>query len=230
VGAGRLALAMLAVLLCGGLIPVLGAVALSIVVGLLISGWPLREVRPDPWPATLPSARAIHGYFWGVLLGQMALFLLINADLILSPRYLTGATLAAYGKAAMFSRIVFFLPMPMITAMFPCAVTSGHPRLILVPAVLTLMLCVAAATVMTIFPALLMRLMYGVNDPFATCTLWLIPVTLGYLALLSVCHATPQAMILCLLAGGLAALLLLLGLTAKVLRAGAPAGGERAWH
>jgi peptidoglycan biosynthesis protein MviN/MurJ (putative lipid II flippase) len=52
----------------------------------------------------------------------------------------------------------------------------------------------------------------------AARTLWLIPVTLGYLTLLSVFHATPQQIILCLLAGGLAALALLLGLTVGVLR------------
>jgi O-antigen/teichoic acid export membrane protein len=248
VAASRLALALLVVLLQGGLTPILGMVAVSVVVGLLISYWPLREHRQAPLPGTLPAARSIHGYFWAVLFGQIALFLLINADLILSPRYLSGDTLAAYGKAATLSRIVFFLPLPIVTAMFPRAVTSGSPRLILVPAFVTLLLCATAAAVITLVPALPMRLMYGISDPLhleltrwyvwaaiplalinilspylwarreAARTLWLIPVTLGYLTLLSVFHATPQQIILCLLAGGLAALALLLGLTVGVLR------------
>lgn len=253
VAASRLALAVLAVLLHGGITAVLGAVALSVGVGLLISRWPLRGDRqPAPSQAALPATRAIHDYFWKVLFGQIATFLLINADLILSPRYLSGDTLAVYGKVATLSRTVFFLPLPIITVMFQRAVTSGKARLIVAPALLTLALCLAAATFMSIFPAGPLRWMYGVGGPlyleltrwyvwaaiplalinilspylWARCettrTLWLIPVTLSYLALLSVCHGTPRQMILCMFAGGLAAFLLLAWFTASVLRAGVP--------
>jgi O-antigen/teichoic acid export membrane protein len=254
VAVSRLALAVLVVLFHGGIATILGAVALSVVVGLLISYWPLRGMGQRPTvKAELPAARSIHGYFWKVLFGQIALFLLINADLILSPRYLSGEAFAVYGKVATLSRIVFFLPLPMIAVMFPRAVTSGNPRLIIAPVLLTLSLCVGAATFMTLIPAVPLRLMYGVGGPlyfeltrwyvwaaiplalinilspylWARCeakrALWLLPVAACYLALLSLFHDTPQQMIFCLLAGSLAALLILSILTVGVLRTPVPA-------
>ena len=196
----------------------------------------------------LPKARAVNGYFWAVLLGQVALLLFSNADVIFSPRFLAGKALEAYGPAATLSRAVFFLPAPIITAMFPRAVTSGNPRLLLGPLVFTLFVCIAGALFMTLFPELPMRLMYNINDPFyaalmrryvwaviplalinilspylwarhkAAQTLWLLPALGVYLLLLALFHQTPQQMIACLLVGGLVALAVLTGLTWHVLR------------
>jgi O-antigen/teichoic acid export membrane protein len=248
-GASRLLLATVVAFLGGGVTWMLGTVAGSTVIGLLIAWWPLRRMyQVTPAETTeLPEARAVQGYFWAVLFGQIALFLMINADMIFLPRFLAGDELAAYGKAAQLSRAVFFLPMPIISAMFPRAVTSSNPRLLLGPAVFTLAVCVAAAAAMTAWPALPMRLLYGVSDPLhftlmrwyvwaliplalinlialylwarheATRALWLIPVTAGYLLLLYRFHATPQQIILCLLAGSLVALAVLGWLTWRVL-------------
>ena len=251
----RLVLAVPVVLLGGGITGVLGAVTAGTVIGILIAGWPLRALARSTAPerAPLPDARAVSGYFWTVLCSQTALFLLINADMILLPRFLDGEALAAYGKAAQLSRAVFFLPLPMAIAMFPRAVTSGNPRLLLGPALFTLTVCVAAAAGMTLWPALPLRLIYGISGPAyellirlyvwaviplalinlilpylwarhaARRTLWLIPVTLGYLLLLQGFHRTPQQMIVCLLIGGLAALAVLGYLTAGLLSAPRPA-------
>jgi O-antigen/teichoic acid export membrane protein len=147
-----------------GIAWLLGSVAASILLGLLIAWWPLRRA----WHASassevtaLPPARAIQGYFWNVLIAQTALFLLINADMILMARYLDAGTLGAYGKAAQLSRIVFYLPMPLAAAMFPRAVTSSNPRLILGPVLFTLAICLGAALFLTLFPDLVLRLIFG---------------------------------------------------------------------
>ncbi len=144
----------------------LGAVAGGVVLGVLITWWPLRHA----WHADktggvseLPSARSVQSYFWSVLLAQTALFLLLNADMILMARFLPVETLGAYGKAAQLSRIVLFLPMPLAAAMFPRAVNSANPRLILGPALFTLGICLVAAGGMTLLPKLALRMLYGAD-------------------------------------------------------------------
>lgn len=253
-GASRLLLATVVALLGGGVTWMLGTVAGGTVIGLMIAWWPLRQMyRTNTTDTTkLPKASAVQNYFWAVLLGQIALFLMINADMILMPRFLVGDELAAYGKAAQLSRAVFYLPLPIIGAMFPRAVTSNNPRLLLGPLVFALIVCVGAATAMTAWPTLPMRLIYKVSDPLhltltrwyvwaviplalinliapylwarheAVRALWLIPVMVGYLLLLYCFHATPQQIILCLLAGGLAALAVLGWLTWHVLASKPP--------
>ena len=142
----------------------MGAVAGGMVLSVLIAWWPLRHAWRENLSGSasaLPSARAIQGYFWNVLVAQTALFLLVNADMILMARFLDASTLGAYGKAAQLSRIVFFLPTPIAAAMFPRAVTSSNPRLILGPVLFTLAICLAAAGFMTLWPTLALRLIYG---------------------------------------------------------------------
>lgn len=163
-GAGRLVLGATLAALGFGVTWLLGAVAGGMALSVLIAWWPLRHAwrKDESGQATaLPSARAVQGYFWSVLIAQTALFLLLNADMILMARFLGDASLGAYGKAAQLSRIVLFLPTPIAAAMFPRAVTSSHPRLILGPALFTLAICLAAAGFMTLFPSLALRLIYG---------------------------------------------------------------------
>lgn len=164
--AGRLVLGAVLAALGFGVTWLLGAVAGGIALSVLIAWWPLRHAwdgakgGADP-AATLPPVRAVQGYFWSVLLSQTALFLLVNADMIFMARFLDEVTLGPYGKAAQLSRIVFFLPTPLATAMFPRAVNSAHPRLILGPVVFTLALCLVVAVAMTLFPTLALRIVYG---------------------------------------------------------------------
>ena len=254
VALSRLLLVLPVLVFRGGVSAVLGAVAASYAAGLLISYWPLRGMAPGPSSA-LPSSREIHRYFWGVLIGQTALFALIQADLIFSPRLFQGEILAAYGKAATLSRIVFFLPLPIITAMFPRAVTSANPRILLAPLLATFLLTVAVAAALTLFPALPMKIMYGVCDPIhlelirlyvwaaiplalisilspylwarrgVWATLWILPVTGIYLLALLGGQITPVKLILYMLVAGFAALLLLLGLAFRMLRRELPSPG-----
>lgn len=241
----------------GSVAAVLGVVAASYVVGLLISYGPLRSRRPVSSSDALPTSREIHRYFWGVLIGQTALFVLIFADVILSPRLFQGETLAAYGKAAALSRIVFFLPMPIMIAMFPRAVISSNPKIILAPLLATLGLTLPAALVLTAFPAFPMRLMYGISDPLALelvrlyawaaiplalisilspylwarkevwLTLWMLPVTAVYVLVLLFRPLAPNQVILSILMAGLCALALLLFLMVRMFRGESIPGIDR---
>ena len=129
--AGRLVLGATLAALGFGVTWLLGAVAGGIALSVLIAWWPLRHAwrKDESGGATaLPSARAIQSYFWSVLVAQTALFLLLNADMILMARFLDKETLGSYGKAAQLSRIVLALPMPLAAAMFPRAVNSTITR------------------------------------------------------------------------------------------------------
>lgn len=245
VAVSRLALAGIVLFIHRGVAAMLGVVATSFAIGLIIAYWPLRASRGAAGAAPVAPAQDVHRYFWGVLVGQGALFLLMNADLILSPRLFAGETLAAYGKAATLSRIVFLLPLPMITAMFPRAVTSDRPWIVLAPLGATLGISLAAAAALSLFPALPMSLMYGVSDPIYLAlvrryvwaaiplallntlspyiwarrnvvhTLWLVPVTLGYVVMAYGFTRTPDQLISLLGVAGTIALLLLLWMTRR---------------
>jgi O-antigen/teichoic acid export membrane protein len=241
----------------GGVAVVLTVVAASYVVGLLISYWPLRGKTPVQPAATLPAPRDVQIYFWGVLLGQLAILTLIFADVILSKRLFSGEALAAYGKVAALSRIVLFLPLPIIIAMFPRAVTSGNPRILIAPLLATLGVTVSAALFISLWPALPMKLVYGISDPThlellrkyvwaaiplallnivspylwarkeVWLTLWILPVTGIYVLSLLVRPVAPLEVIGSLFCAGLLALVLLLGLTFRILREDAVEESDR---
>ena len=256
VGASRLILLLPVLWLGGTVATVLGVVAASFGVGLLISYWPLRRLAPAPGNDPLPNAGEMNRYFWGVLIGQIALYALIQADLIVSTRLFSGEVLAAYGKAATLSRIVFFLPLPIMIAMFPRAVISKNPKVLWFPLGATFLMTVAAATFFTLFPALPMRIMYGVSDPLylglvrhyvwaaiplamisilspyvwarreVWSSLWLVPVTFLYLLVLWRGHLTPEQLIRAMLVAGLVALAWLVKIALGVFRADRAAAQE----
>ena len=248
VGISRLLLAVPVLWAGGSVAAALGVVAASFAVGVAVSYWPLRGEAAQGAAAAPPDARELHRYFWGVLLGQFALYALIQADLIVSPRLFSGEVLAAYGKAATLSRIVFFLPLPIIIAMFPRAVASANPRILLAPLAATLGMTVAAAAALSLFPEWPMRIMYGVADPLhlglmrryvwaaipmallsvlspyvwarreVGATLWIWPVTAAYLGVLLVRGATPEGLVLAMLCAGCAALGVMALVVRKVFR------------
>lgn len=248
VAVSRLLMVLPVLWLSGGVASVLAVVAVSYAVGLLISLWPLRGARTHGGEEPLPATRDVQRYFWGVLLGQLAILSLIFADVILSKRLFAGETLAAYGKAAALSRIVLFLTMPIIIAMFPRAVTSRNPRILIAPLAATLGISVAAAAFISLWPGLPMKVVYGVSDPLSQdllrryvwaaiplalinvvspylwarrgvwLTLWILPVTAGYVLGLLLQSPQPAQVILFLFGAGLLALCLLLLLAFRILR------------
>ncbi len=165
-GVMRLLLAGGAGLLDGGVGMVLVAVTLSLLCALLISWWPFRRLMRDT--PVLPDfdTRPIYRYIWPVLAGQGAVFLLVNADIIFSARFLKGDELAAYGKVATLSRTVMFLSQPVALAMFPRAVTSPRLRVLMGPLAFAFLISLAGAVLLYLAPSLPMRLMYRVSDPY----------------------------------------------------------------
>ena len=143
---------------------VLLAIATSSLLALGVAWWPLRRQTLQERPKGSWTAREIRRYTLPVLFGQGALYLLLNADLILAPRLLAPADLAVYSKGAMLSRAILFLPLPVATAMFPRAVTSSRRRILLAPLGFAAAVSVAAATAVSLFPEVPMELMYGVSD------------------------------------------------------------------
>lgn len=230
---GRVVLGGMAGYVGGSVTLVLLAIAISVVAALVVGYLPVGKIiRGVKLPATAPSMRSVYHYIWPVALGQCALFVLMNADLVFAPRFLSGETLAVYSKAAMLSRSILFLPLPVAIAMFPRAVNSDNWRLLAGPLLLAVGLLVFAALVLSFAPGLLLNLMYGVGGvaysqiislyiwaamPLALLNvvvqylwardrimvvLWLVPVAGGYVAALFLGHQSVQLIILWLFLSG----------------------------
>jgi O-antigen/teichoic acid export membrane protein len=253
---GRLLFTSAAAAGVGSVTSVLVAVLLSVLFALAVSYWRFHAVLRTTPRLDRFDTRPMYRYMWPVLFGQGALFILMNADLILSARFLPESDLAIYGYAAMLSRTVLFLPQPIALAMFPRAVNSRNPWLLIGPLAFSLVVGLAAAGFIFTVPDLPMRLMYGVTDasclalvrryvwaaiPLSLCAivaqyLWarhatirmlvLIPVALAYIAGLFLFHAEPTQMVVCLAAGSTAALLAMAG-AAFTLHLKGHAPGER---
>ncbi|MCH9651257.1 MAG: oligosaccharide flippase family protein [Deltaproteobacteria bacterium] len=230
----RALFALLVVALWATVEGALTAIAASSLVALGVAWWPFRKAALEtggkpPW-----SAKEILHYAGPVLIGQGALYVLLNADLILAPRYFAGTDLAAYSKGAMLSRAILFLPLPIATAMFPRAVTSARARILLAPLAFAAVSSLAAATMVSLFPQLPLKLMYGVSGtayqevartyvwaaaPLTLtvlashylwarhrpgAVLWLVPVVAGYVGYLTLLQPSPTELAVTL--GGVATL------------------------
>lgn len=219
---------------------VISAIAIATLLSLLIGYIPVRHVIDETQAIQDYDTRPIYRYLWPVLLGQGAMLLLMNGDLMFSARFLSGGDLAVYGKAAMLSRMVLFLAQPVAMAMFPRAVNSSNRVLFFAPFGFALSVALAAALLISWMPGLPMKLMYGVTKGaylnaaalyvwaalplsltgISTKYLWarqrtgralfLLPVVAVYFILLFLFHETPTQMIGCLAFGGWASVAVLL--------------------
>lgn len=245
---GTLSAGVLRVLFCGGMAlghgsvnGALVAVAASMLGCLLIGWWPFRHLVASVPGLPDFDTGPIYRYLWPVLGGQAAVFMLINADLILSARLLSPEDLGVYGKVAMLSRTVLFLAQPIALAMFPRVVNSASLRLLLIPLGAAFAITLAGAIGLTLLPALPMRLMYGVQGPacdhltrlyvwaalphamviFIAQYLWarhqtarvllLLPILAGYVLALFRCEGSPVAIVTALAFAGWAAMAVLIG-------------------
>lgn len=133
-------------------------------------------------------------------------------------------------------------------AMFPRAVVSKKPSILIIPILATLAVCLGAAGAMTLFPAPLFQLIYGEASPLevelvrlyvwaaipfalnsilspylwarrqVALTLFLIPVTLIYVGILATRPLDAQALIRVMSIAGGSSLLLLLVFTRNALK------------
>lgn len=160
--ATRLGAVTLAAIWVGSVSSLICGVVFSVLAGVLVALipiWPLLKTRPQEHYDMRPVLR----YFLPVLVGRFIIQSLMNADVILFPRLLSGEDFAVYGKAAMLARTVLFLPLPVAVAMFPRAVVSRNRMILFGPLLFTGLVCCAAALLITLFPELPLKLMYGVE-------------------------------------------------------------------
>lgn len=240
----RLLFCGLAVWLGANVAGVMGAIALSSAAMVLVAAIPFRRIVARTEPLSEYDTQPIYRYLWPVFLSQGALLLLMNADLIFFKRFLYGEYAAqadAYAQAATLSRAVVFIAQPLAVAMFPRAVNSKRPMIFWGPMIFAVLASVVLAALISLFPALPFRLMYGTDDPvcfaiarryvwaalplslaaIALKYLWarhltgramlLVPVVAIYLVLLYFHHRTPGQMIACLGIGSWGALAVLAG-------------------
>ncbi|MEM1205015.1 MAG: hypothetical protein AAGN66_17425 [Acidobacteriota bacterium] len=171
--ATRLLAAVTVVYLGGGVTAALWAFVLGALVALAVACWPLRNaLRGAESPGTPDfDSGPIYRYLGLALVGQAALYGLMNADLVLAPRLLQGETLAAYSKAAMLARTVVFLPLPLVIAMFPRAVVSGRRRILAGTMAAAAALAAVPATLVALWPGVFLAWMYGAVEPQAPALL-----------------------------------------------------------
>ncbi|MEM1180817.1 MAG: hypothetical protein AAGM22_20905 [Acidobacteriota bacterium] len=163
--AARLGFAALIAAGGGRVASVLFAFVAGALVTLGISTLPLHSRLPDSSPGHAGlrdlDVRRVGRYTLSVAGGQLLLFTLMNADLILAQRLLDGDALAAYGKAAMLARALIFLPLPVVLAMFPRAVVSARLRVLGAPLLFVAAVAVGSAALISVDPALPLRWIYG---------------------------------------------------------------------
>lgn len=137
-------------------------VYLSVAVLLLGLFLALRHVGSSA--AQLPSLRL---YLGQSLFVQIAFAVLMNADVILVKHFLPADTNFPY--ASTLGRIVAFMPMAIAFAMFPKVSSSGafneeHRRIFLRSFAYTTLCVAAAALFCLIFPALMLRILFGIRE------------------------------------------------------------------
>lgn len=164
----RLLFCVFAVWIGGRIAGVMGALALSIVVSLMVANIPIRRVVSQVESLPKYDTSPIYRYIVPVLLTQGAFLLLMNADIIFFKRFLYGEygdLKSAYAQAATLSRSVIFLAGPLGIAMFPRAVNSAKKGLFFGPLLFAGAISGALALFITFFPAIPFGIMYGTDDP-----------------------------------------------------------------
>lgn len=250
----RLVLSVLVVWMGGRVAGVMGAVAVGIALSLVPGLIPFRRRILDVKPIDGYSTAHIYRYLFPALLCQGALLLLMNSDVMFFKRFLYGEFKAlgpAYAQAAMLSRVVFLLSRPLTGAMFPRAVNSSKFGVFFGPFSVALLISAGLALLLSFFPEIPFRLMYGTDDPdcfrivrmyvWAALPLSLVGMTMKYLLarhqvrsalvivgpcalyliLLFFFHRTPLQIISCLAVGSWGSLLLLSGAVYHLIRKGA---------
>ncbi len=164
----RVVFSVIVVWLGGRVAGVMGAVAVSIVLSMLVGWIPFRRMVSDIEPISGYDTRHIYRYLVPALIGQGAFLLLMNSDVMFVKRFLYGeyeVLVPAYAQAATLSRVVFMLSKPLTGAMFPRAVNSSRPGLFFGPLAAALLCSGGLALLLSFFPEIPFKLMYGTDNP-----------------------------------------------------------------
>ncbi len=142
---------------------------LAVSAGAVLIGVALWRRLGDS-PAGHGRVRGAYTYFLKSLVAWTAYGVLSNVDVILARHYFAAADADAFAKAAMVARIVFFLPQPIASAMFPKVVSGGEAshasgRTLFKALGLVALVVTGAAAFCSLFPAWVMKIVAHVDDP-----------------------------------------------------------------
>ena len=164
----RLIMCIGAVLIGARVAGVMGAIAVSFALTMVLAIAPFKTVLSETDPIDGYDTSRIYKYMLPIFLSQGALLILTNADIIFFKRFLYGEYLEiapGFAQAATLSRAVIFIAQPLAMAMFPRAVSSRRRVLFWGPLIVAAVASLALGLFITINPALPFRLMYANHDP-----------------------------------------------------------------
>ena len=165
----RIVLAVFLVLCVGGASGALLGHLLAVVASLALSFVLLLHVVRPATAGTYRS-RGVYRYFAFLAAALLGYAVLSYADMIIVKHYFAATEAGQYAYAAMAARIAFFLPQPIVNAMFPKVVSSGATsresrRTLLKALVLVAIVVAGAAMVCTLIPGLILRVLTGEYRP-----------------------------------------------------------------
>lgn len=137
-----------------------GLVAFLFAIALLRSLWQGR--KREHWESGQKIWQYSSTAFWGIL----AFTVLANTDVILVKHFFPPEEAGFYATASTLGRIILYLPVAISTVMFPKAVESHTRRedpsgLARESLLVTIALCLPLVALYFIFPARLIRLLFG---------------------------------------------------------------------
>lgn len=149
----------------GGLTAHALGILLSVVLSLVICGSLLGRTK-----VTLERPAGIYAYMGGYMAAFTAYGVLSGADLLLVKYYFTPEEAGIFSKAAMVARMVFFLPGPVCSAMFPKVTSSGESsgatrRTLYKAMVVTGLIVASMGVVFMIFPGLMLKILVKEAQP-----------------------------------------------------------------
>lgn len=158
-------LALLGLGAAGGLTAHALGLLLSVVLSLVICGSLLGRTK-----VTLERPAGIYAYMGGYMAAFTAYGVLSGADLLLVKYYFTPEEAGIFSKAAMVARMVFFLPGPVCSAMFPKVTSSGESsgatrRTLYKAMVVTGLIVASMGVVFMIFPGLMLKILVKEAQP-----------------------------------------------------------------
>ena len=158
-------LALLGLGAVGGLTAHALGIVVSVLLSLVICGVLLGRAR-----ISLERPAGIYAYIGGYMAAFTAYGVLSGADLLLVKYYFSPEQAGIFSKAAMVARMVFFLPGPVCSAMFPKVTSAGESsgatrRTLYKAMVVTGLIATSMGLVFMVFPGLMLKVLVKEAQP-----------------------------------------------------------------
>jgi len=166
----------------------------SVIVGFCLSLFQLPKdiikLREMPDPVILDK-KDIYSYFLPVGLSMLCFFALTNMDIILVKHFFAPLEAGFYSVAQMIGKIALFVPGAIGVVMFPKIVDSHakneNTKVLLKKCLIIVGLLCGSATVVTIlFPAFILKVLTGQEQPLAIGLVKFFAVSMSFFALTNI--------------------------------------------